>query len=55
MFRGFFYAQIFFKGIKALITGTDGIVAVVVVVVVVLCRGGCCCVVVFVMSANTTN
>ena len=41
MSRGFFYAQIFFKGIKALITGTDGIVAVVVVdVVVVLCRGG---------------
>jgi hypothetical protein len=32
MSRGFFYAQIFFKGIKALITGTDGIVAVVDVV-----------------------
>ena len=54
MFRGFFYAQIFFKGIKALLTGTDGIDDVVDVVVV-LCRGGCWLVVVFVMSANTTN
>jgi hypothetical protein len=52
MFRGFFYAQIFYKGIKALITGTDGIVAVVVVVVVVLCRGGLGYVVVWFLSAN---
>ena len=52
MSRGFFYAQIFFKGIKALLTGTDGIDDVVDVVVVVLCRGVVQVVVVWFMSAN---
>lgn len=41
MSRGFFYAQIFFKGIKALLTGTDGIDDVVDAVDVVVVQGCC--------------